>query len=145
MTLMELGAEYRKSADIVKAQLVDLRLKKKTETDQSKLFDIEYRIKVLTPVLTELNKTAERCTNYYGNDKQISVKCNGNGMECDSRGNRRKRSCTGNRERIYGEIADDNAKRVNRETARNREVCSSGRYELHADSEIAQRFKKYSL
>lgn len=145
MTLLELGAEYRASAENVRGQLRELREIRKNETDPDKLFTIEYKITVLKPILTELNKTAERCENYYGCSDGASKHGNRKRVGSD---NRRRRKCgTGERiqERNARKNANNNAKRVDADTARNSAICSAGGFDISRSGRRARDLQKLGL
>ena len=65
MTLKELSAGYRDSAENVRAQLSRLRLLREEAADPEERWRIAYQISRLTPVLTELNELAELTEHYY--------------------------------------------------------------------------------
>ena len=65
MTLSELSAQYRYSAELVRGRLKELRAMQKTETDPQALFWIGRRMAVLTQMLQQSNELAELTEHYY--------------------------------------------------------------------------------
>lgn len=145
MTLYEMGAEYRASAEKVREQLKELRKRKKEDIEPAERADIEYKISVLTPILTDLKKTAERCEQYYGVTNGCSGHCDEKRLDGDRRRTRRARTNASHRERILGKTANDNAKRIDRDTARNGEMCTVAGYDLATGGRLARSLQKYGL
>lgn len=65
MTLYEVGMEYEKSAELLRARLKELRIALKQAENAEERFYIKRRIAELTPMLTQCNRLAEYCTRYY--------------------------------------------------------------------------------
>ena len=65
MTLYELGLEYEKSAELIRARLKELRAMVKTATTADERWHIKRRIADLTPMLTECNKISTYLKRYY--------------------------------------------------------------------------------
>lgn len=65
MTLYEIGLEYQKSAEPLRARLRELRTALAGASDPEERWRIKQRIKQLTPLLTECNKLARHCMRYY--------------------------------------------------------------------------------
>ena len=145
MTLYEMGAEYRASAEKVHEQLKELRKRKKEDINPADRADIEYRISVLTPILTDLKKTAERCEQYYGATNGDIGHCNKKRLDGNGRRTGRTRTNASHRERILSETANDNAKRIDRDTARNGEMCTVAGYDLTAGGRLARSLQKFGL
>lgn len=65
MTLYELGLEYEKSAEPIRARLKELRSMLKTAPTADERWRIKRRIADLTPILTECNKISTYLKRYY--------------------------------------------------------------------------------
>lgn len=65
MTLEELSETYRKSADLLRQRLWELRIERVGMQDPERLWEINRRIAELTPMLTEMNELAELTAHYY--------------------------------------------------------------------------------
>ena len=65
MTLKELSAGYRDSAEKIRKQLNRLRRMRQETTDPEERWRIAYQISHLVPVLTELNELADLTEHYY--------------------------------------------------------------------------------
>ena len=65
MTLEELSAQYRDSANLIKLRLSELRRSLKVADDPEDIWHIKRRIAKLTPILTEMNTLAWWTENYY--------------------------------------------------------------------------------
>ena len=65
MTLEELSETYRKSADLLRQRLWELRIERVGMQDPERLWEIIRRIAELTPMLTEMNELAELTAHYY--------------------------------------------------------------------------------
>lgn len=65
MTLYELGIEYEKSAEPIRARLKELRGLLKTVATDDERWHIKRRIADLSPMLTECNKISTYLKRYY--------------------------------------------------------------------------------
>lgn len=65
MTLYEIGLEYENSSALLSARLSELRKELAVATDPDEVWHLKRRIYELTPMLTECNRQAKRCKNYY--------------------------------------------------------------------------------
>jgi len=65
MTLEEISASYRASAEPLRVRLRQLRQAEVLETDPERLWQLRRRMAVLTPILTQLNELAELTAHYY--------------------------------------------------------------------------------
>ena len=65
MTLLELSAQYKKSAQLLRVRLSELRRQKKTAEDRQELFWLERRMAALAPMLRQMNELAELTAHYY--------------------------------------------------------------------------------
>ena len=65
MTLQELSRCYGEAAIPLRNRLRQLRRLLSTETDPQKIFQLQRRIRELTPMLTEMNELAELTAHYY--------------------------------------------------------------------------------
>lgn len=63
--MKELAEEYRKSAELLRQRMRELRAALKGNLSDAERFNIERRISALTPMLTDCNKMAKLCENYY--------------------------------------------------------------------------------
>lgn len=145
MTLKELSEEYKRSAEKIREQLAKLRLEEKENIDPVALEDIRYRIKVLTPVLTELNKLGERCGNYYGAENGGVEQCDGECMERNRVGKSRAGTGGGHKNRVYEKPFDNNGQRTFRNTERNSLPSVIGRDDLPTGGKFTKRLQKYGL
>ena len=64
MTLAELSKGYEESARLLSRRLCQLRQMRQF-ADPEELWNIQQRITVLTPILTEMNELAELTAHYY--------------------------------------------------------------------------------
>lgn len=71
MTLEQLGQEYVKEADRLKARLCDLRILLKRSTNEEEKLNLKKRIYYLYAEIREVEQTAEYLMNYYS-EGQIS-------------------------------------------------------------------------
>ena len=65
MTLYQIGAEYRRSAELLRRRLKELRCALKNARDPEEIWHLKRRIADLTPLLTECNALASLCEHYY--------------------------------------------------------------------------------
>ena len=65
MTLLEIGLEYERSAQLLRVRLSELRKELKHAADSEAIWHLKRRIYDLTPMLTECNRAAKRCREYY--------------------------------------------------------------------------------
>ena len=65
MTLLELSAQYEKSAQLLRVRLSELRRQKKTAEDRQELFWLERRMAVLSQMLRRMNELASLTAHYY--------------------------------------------------------------------------------
>lgn len=65
MTLEQLGQEYVKEADRLKARLCDLRTLLKRSTNEEEKLNLKKRIYYLYAEIREVEQTAEYLMNYY--------------------------------------------------------------------------------
>jgi hypothetical protein len=65
MTLRQIAAEYRTSAQLLRQRLKELRSALKTARDPEEIWRLKRRIAELTPLLTECNALASLCEHYY--------------------------------------------------------------------------------
>ena len=86
MELKELSVEYRKSAELLRQQLHDLREQLKAADSPEEQFAAKQRIKVLTPMLTDCCAIAELTEKYYERgyyrDERFSSNCFGDRQPC---------------------------------------------------------------
>ena len=92
MTLLEMSEEYKKSADLLRKRLAELRRLKKVTSDPEERWRIDRRIHALTKMLTETNKIAELTARYYerGYYRSAEHTCNGIEKTYKSRGEANK-------------------------------------------------------
>lgn len=64
-TLYEIGLEYERSAEPLRARLAELRALYAVTEDVEERWRIKRRINELTPMLTQCNKLARYCKKYY--------------------------------------------------------------------------------
>lgn len=64
-TLYEIGLDYERSAEPLRRRLKELRQALAAAADPEEKWHIKQRIKELTPLLTECNKLARHCKQYY--------------------------------------------------------------------------------
>lgn len=64
-SLYEIGIEYEKSAKLLRQRLKELRGMLAEAEDAETRWKLKRRIRELTPILTECNRTAEHCKRYY--------------------------------------------------------------------------------
>ena len=65
MTLLELSAQYRAGAQLLRERLAKLRRLKKTAVDPDERFWLDRRIAVLTEMLRQSNELSELTAHYY--------------------------------------------------------------------------------
>ncbi len=65
MTLAEIGAEYRRSATMLRERLKLLREAKNQARDGDEAWELQQRIMALEPMLTQCNELAGICIHYY--------------------------------------------------------------------------------
>ena len=65
MTLLQIGQEYRRSAQPLRRRLRELRAALRTAQDPEEIWHLKRRIAELTPLLTEVNALAALCERYY--------------------------------------------------------------------------------
>ena len=65
MTMEGISAEYRASAELLRARLKQLRQKKKEAHDPGVIWQLNRRIAELTPILTQMNELADLTEHYY--------------------------------------------------------------------------------
>ena len=65
MTLLELSAQYRAGAQLLRERLTKLRRLKKTAVDPDERFWLDRRIAVLTEMLRQSNELSELTAHYY--------------------------------------------------------------------------------
>ena len=65
MTLMQIGMEYRASAEPLRRRLKQLRTELKTADDPEEIWHLKRRIAELTPMLTQCNALSALCLRYY--------------------------------------------------------------------------------
>lgn len=65
MTLLELSAQYRAGAQLLRERLAQLRRLKKTAVDPDERFWLDRRIAVLTEMLRQSNELSELTAHYY--------------------------------------------------------------------------------
>ena len=65
MTLAELSRCYEEAAIPLRSRLRLLRQQLSSETDPKKIFQLQRRIRELTPMLTEMRELAELTAHYY--------------------------------------------------------------------------------
>ena len=65
MTLLEMSREYRKSAEIIHARVVELRALERIQTDGETARRLRQRIVELTPMWREMRELAVLTGRYY--------------------------------------------------------------------------------
>ena len=65
MTLLEMSREYRKSAEIIHARVVELRTLERTQTDVEAARRLRLRIAALMPLWREMRELATLTGRYY--------------------------------------------------------------------------------
>ena len=65
MTLLELSAQYEKSAQLLRVRLSELRRQKKMAEDRQELFWLERRMAELSHMLLQTNELATLTAHYY--------------------------------------------------------------------------------
>lgn len=65
MTLLELSAQYEKSAQLLRVRLSELRRQKKTAEDRQELFWLDRRMAALSQMLRQTNELAALTAHYY--------------------------------------------------------------------------------
>lgn len=71
MTLENLGREYLKEADRLKARLCELNLLLKRERDEEQKLMLKRRIYYLYTEMRDTEQTAEYLLNYYSSEKEL--------------------------------------------------------------------------
>ena len=71
MTLENLGREYLKEADRLKARLCELNLLLKRERDEEQKLMLKRRIYYLYTEMRDTEQTAEYLLNYYSSEKDL--------------------------------------------------------------------------
>ena len=74
MTLLELSAEYRFSADVLRERVQLLEHQQRTEWDESKRIQLDSRIKLLRTMWREARELAVLCERYYERGYRRNVK-----------------------------------------------------------------------
>ncbi|WP_297212626.1 hypothetical protein [uncultured Flavonifractor sp.] len=74
MTLLELSAEYRFSADVLRERVLLLEHQQRTEWDESKRIQLDSRIKLLRTMWREARELAVLCERYYERGYRRNVK-----------------------------------------------------------------------
>ena len=64
MTLMQIGMEYRASAEPLRRRLKQLRTELKTADDPEEIWHLKRRLAELTPMLTQCNALSALCLLY---------------------------------------------------------------------------------
>ena len=65
MTLLEMSREYRESAEIIHARVVELRTLERTQTDVEPARRLRLRIAALMPLWREMRELATLTGRYY--------------------------------------------------------------------------------
>ena len=65
MTLAQLSREYEYSAQLLRLRLKELRQALQKTEDPEERWQLQRRIAVLTPMLTQMNELAELTARYY--------------------------------------------------------------------------------
>lgn len=65
MTLKEMSGDYKAAAALLKERLWQLRRELEKAEDPEKIWHLQQRIFVLTPMLTQMNDLAELTARYY--------------------------------------------------------------------------------
>jgi len=65
MTLLEMSAAYRDSADAIHGRIVELRALERTQTDPEAAFRLRRRIDELAPLWREARELAALTAHYY--------------------------------------------------------------------------------
>ena len=65
MTLLELSAQYRQGAQLLRGRLAELRRQKKNAREPEEHFWLDRRIAALTDMLRQTNELAELTAHYY--------------------------------------------------------------------------------
>ena len=65
MTLLELSAQYEKSAQLLRVRLSELRRQKKTAEDRQELCGRDRRMAALSQMLRQTNELASLTAHYY--------------------------------------------------------------------------------
>lgn len=65
MTLLEMSREYRESAEIIHARVVELRTLERTQTDVEAARRLRLRIAALMPLWREMRELATLTGRYY--------------------------------------------------------------------------------
>lgn len=67
MTILEIAAEYRKSAEMIRGRLTELRKLERAETDDDIRCSLHRRILELRPLANDCAKIAKILEVYYAN------------------------------------------------------------------------------
>ena len=65
MTLLELSAQYRQGAQLLRGRLAELRRQKKNAREPEEHFWLDRRIAALTDMLRQTNELCELTAHYY--------------------------------------------------------------------------------
>lgn len=65
MTLLEMSASYRSSADAIHGRIVELRVRERAQEDPEAAFRLRRRIEELTPLWREARELAALTAHYY--------------------------------------------------------------------------------
>ena len=65
MTLLEMSASYRRSAEAIHGRIVELRTLERAQEDPEAAFRLHRRIDELTPLLREARELAVLTAHYY--------------------------------------------------------------------------------
>ena len=88
MALENLSAEYRRSAQLLRNRLAELRAELRNTKDPETIWQLKRRIAALTPMLQEMNDLAELTSRYYEKgyyrNEKYSANCfEGSGKSAD--------------------------------------------------------------
>lgn len=81
MALENLSAEYRRSAQLLRNRLAELRAELRNTKDPETIWQLKRRIAALTPMLTEMNELAELTSRYYDKSYYRNEKYSANCFE----------------------------------------------------------------
>ena len=124
MTLLEIGLEYERSAQLLRARLSELRKELKHAADSEVKWHLKRRIYELTPMLTECNRAAKRCREYYN-----SLEC----LDSAQSGENTKN------------IVSDHGKRIDSAAISSCTKSSDGRPDITKRSRRTRRMLQYNL
>lgn len=65
MTLAQISAGYRESANLLRRRMQQLRLQLRSTEDPEEVWWLRRRLAELTPILTQMNELAELTEHYY--------------------------------------------------------------------------------